>query len=101
MIAADVLRGRFRDGFDHPKPMTPGKPEAFMLPLLAHDHCFKKGHRIMVQLQSTWFPLIDRNPQKFVPNIFAASPEDFKRAEHRICRSHAMPSHLVLPVASR
>ncbi|HEY3742623.1 MAG TPA: CocE/NonD family hydrolase [Bryobacteraceae bacterium] len=101
MIAADVLRGRFRDGFDHPKPMTPGKPEAFLLPLLAHDHCFKKGHRIMVQLQSTWFPLIDRNPQKFVPNIFAASPEDFKRAEHRIYRSHAMPSHLVLPVASR
>jgi putative CocE/NonD family hydrolase len=99
MIAADVLRGRFRDGFDHPKPMTPGEPAAFRLDLLAHDHCFKKGHRIMVQLQSSWFPVIDRNPQKFVVNIFEAAPADFKRATHRVYRTADMPSHLVLPVA--
>jgi putative CocE/NonD family hydrolase len=100
MIAADVLRGRFREGFDHPKAMTPGEPAPFRLDLLAHDHCFKAGHRIMVQLQSSWFPLIDRNPQKFVPNIFEAAASDFKRASHRVYRSHAMPSHVVLPVAN-
>jgi len=98
MIAADVLRGRFRDGFDKPKAMHPGEPAAFNLDLLAHDHRFKKGHRIMVQLQSTWFPVIDRNPQKFVPNIFEATAADFKRATHRVYRTAKLPSHLVLPV---
>ena len=98
MIAADVLRGRFRDGFDKPKSMTPGVPASFGLDLLAHDHQFRKGHRIMVQLQSTWFPVIDRNPQKYVANIFEAAPADFKRATHRVYRTPKLPSHIVLPV---
>jgi putative CocE/NonD family hydrolase len=98
MIAADVLRGRFRDGFDKPKPMKPGEPTPFQLELLAHDHKFQKGHRIMVQLQSTWFPVIDRNPQRYVPNIFEAKAADFKKATHRIYRSPKLPSHVVLPV---
>ena len=105
MIAADVLRGRFRgdskDAFEHPKAMNRGEPAEFHLDLLAHDHCFRQGHRIMVQVQSTWFPLIDRNPQRFVENIFEAAPGDFKRAEHRVYRTRAMPSHLVLPVVAR
>ena len=99
MIAGDVLRGRFRDGFDKPKAMRPNEPVAFTLDLLAHDHMFRKGHRIMVQLQSSWFPVIDRNPQKFVPNIFEAAPSDFKRATHKIFRTSQLPSHLVLPVS--
>ena len=98
MIAADVLRGRFRDGFESPKAMNPGVPAAFNLDLLTHDHQFRKGHRIMVQLQSSWFPVIDRNPQKFVPNIFEAPSSDFKRAMHRVYRTPKLPSHLVLPV---
>ena len=98
MIAADVLRGRFRDGFEQPQSMTPGEAARMRLDLLAHDHMFRKGHRIMVQLQSTWFPLIDRNPQKFVPNIFEATAADFKRATHRVYRTAQRPSHLVLPV---
>lgn len=97
MIAADVLRGRYRSSFEKPEPMRPGVPEKFTLDLLSHAHVFLKGHRIMVQLQSTWFPLIDRNPQKFVPNIFEAKPEDFVKAVHRVYRG----SHIVLPVESR
>ena len=97
MIAADVLRGRFRDGFERPVKMTRGVPASFKLDLLAHDHMFKKGHRIMVQLQSTWFPVIDRNPQSFVANIFEANAADFKRATHRVFRTPKMPSHIVLP----
>ncbi len=94
MIAADVLRGRFRNGFEKPEPMKPGEATPFSLDLLTHSHAFLKGHRIMVQLQSTWFPLIDRNPQRFVPNIFEAKPEDFVKATHRIYRG----SHILLPI---
>jgi predicted acyl esterase len=64
------------------------------------DHTFKKGHRIMVQVQSTWFPLYDRNPQTFVPNIFKAKVEDFKPATQRIYRSAKYPSHLEVRVAT-
>jgi len=94
MVAADVLRGRFRDGFETPKPTTPGEVTRYSIDLLTHNHAFLKGHRIMVQIQSTWFPLIDRNPQKYVANIFEAKAEDFIAATHRI---HA-GSHIVLPI---
>ena len=68
------------------------------MPLRSHDHVFLKGHRLMVQVQSTWFPLIDRNPQKFVASIYAAKAEDFVTATQRVYTSAARPSRIVLPV---
>jgi putative CocE/NonD family hydrolase len=98
MIAADVLRGRFRNSFEKPEPVTPGKPFEYRVDLLSHDHVFRKGHRIMIQVQSTWFPLIDRNPQKFVPNIFEAKESDFQAATQHVFRSKAHASAVILPV---
>jgi predicted acyl esterase len=77
---------------------VPNEPAEFAIPLRHHDHVFLKGHSIMVQVQSTWFPLIDRNPQTFVPSIYAAKAEDFVTATQRIFVSRARPSHIVLPV---
>jgi predicted acyl esterase len=77
------------------------QPDVAMLwdiPLRDRDHVFRKGHRVMVQVQSTWFPLIDRNPQKYVPSIYQAADEDFVKATQRIYCTPAMPSHIVLPV---
>jgi len=98
MVAADVLRGRFRNGFEKPEPVVPNEPSEYRIDLLSHDHVFKKGHRIMLQVQSTWFPIIDRNPQKFVPNIFEAKESDFQVAAQHVFRSKAHPSSAVLPV---
>ena len=98
MVANEVLRGRFRKSFEKPEPITPGKVEAYTIDLHSIDHVFKKGHRIMVQVQSTWFPIIDRNPQKYVPNIFKAKETDFVTAVQKIYSSAACPSHIVLPV---
>jgi putative CocE/NonD family hydrolase len=86
MVANEVFRGRFRNGFDKPEPLTPGKVETFTIDMRQANHVFKKGHRIMVQVQSTWFPIIDRNPQSYVPNIFQAEEKDFIKATHRIFR---------------
>lgn len=101
MIGADVLRGRFRDGFEHPKAMKPGEVTAVKVDLLEHDHRFLKGHRIMVQVQSTWFPVIDRNPQHFVPNIFEAKEADFRKATHKVMRTRKAASHIELPVVEQ
>lgn len=98
MIGADVLRGRFRDGFEKPEPVTPNQAYEYHIDLLSHDHVFLKGHRIMIQVQSTWFPVIDRNPQKFVPNIFEAKESDFQATTQRVLRSKTHPSAVVLPV---
>jgi predicted acyl esterase len=81
--------------------MRPNQAEAINVDLHTHDYTFRKGHKIMVQVQSSWFPLIDRNPQKFVPNIFLARREDFRAATHRIYRSPKAASHIELPVAVR
>ncbi|MEO6611909.1 MAG: CocE/NonD family hydrolase [Chitinophagaceae bacterium] len=83
-VAMEVFRGRFRKSFENPSPLTPNKPEEFLVDLHDINHVFKKGHRIMIQVQSTWFPLIDRNPQKYVPNIFEAKESDFIKAEQRV-----------------
>ena len=83
-VAMEVFRGRFRKSFSAPTPLTPNKPEEFLIDLHDINHTFKKGHRIMIQVQSTWFPVIDRNPQKYVPNIFEAKESDFIKAEQRI-----------------
>jgi putative CocE/NonD family hydrolase len=101
LVANDVLRGRFRKSFEKPEPMRPNQAEAINVDLHTHDYTFRKGHKIMVQVQSSWFPLIDRNPQKFVPNIFLARREDFRAATHRIYRSPKAASHIELPVAVR
>jgi len=98
MIADDVFRGRFRKSFSKPEPITPGKVEEYSIDLHGADHVFKKGHKIMVQVQSTWFPVIDRNPQKYVPNIFEAKESDYQTATQKIYHSIAFSSCIVLPV---
>ena len=97
-IAMEVFRGRFRKSFTKPEPLIPNKPEEFVIGLHEINHAFKKGHRLMIQIQSTWFPLIDRNPQKFVPNIFEAKENDFIKATHTIYFSSRYPTHIELPV---
>ena len=79
MVASEIFRGRFRQGFETPKAITPDAVNEYVIDLHGINHCFKKGHRIMVQVQSTWFPLYDRNPQTFVENIFKAQPSDYHR----------------------
>ncbi len=101
MIANEVFRGRFRKSFEKPEPLTPGQVDEYLIDLHAADHRFLKGHKIMVQLQSTWFPLIDRNPQTYVDNIFLAKAGDYRPATQRVYRSAAHPSRIVLPVRVR
>jgi len=101
MIANDVFRGRFRNSYEKPAPLVPGKVTPFTVDLHAADYTFLEGHRIMVQVQSTWFPLIDRNPQKYLPNIFLAKDADFIAATQRIYRSAAQPSHIEISVVNR
>ena len=98
MIANDVFRGRFRNSLEKPEPITPNKVESYTIDLHCVNHVFKKGHRIMVQVQSTWFPIIDRNPQKYVPNIFAATESDFQSATQKIYGSVEFSSHIELSV---
>ena len=98
MVANDVLRGRFRTGFERPQPIPPNRVLEYVVDLHSQDYRFLKGHRIMVQVQSTWFPIIDRNPQTFVANIFTAKASDFRAATHRIYRSAARASYVELPV---
>ena len=84
MVRSEVIRGRFRKSYEKPVPFEPGKIEEINLELMDILHCFKKGHRIMIQIQSTWFPLVDINPQKYVGNIFDAKAEDFIKAAHQV-----------------
>ena len=101
IVADEVFRGRFRNGFETPEPMVPGKPAEISVDIHHNDHAFLKGHRIMVQVQSTWFPVIDRNPQTFVPNIFNAKESDYRPATHTVYRSPRYPSRVILPVAKQ
>jgi putative CocE/NonD family hydrolase len=93
-IAMEVRRGRYLTDYEHPHALVAGTPTKWPFPLRDHDHVFLKGHRIMVQVQSTWFPVIDRNPQTFVPSIYQAKAGDFVKATQRVYGS----SHVVLPV---
>lgn len=97
-IAMEVRRGRYLKSNEKPEPLPANKPIEWNVPLRDHDHVFLKGHRLMVQIQSTWFPVIDRNPQKFVPSIYKAKTSDFVPATQRVYCSPAMPSRIVLPV---
>jgi putative CocE/NonD family hydrolase len=98
MIADEIFRGRFRNSFEKPEPIRPGEVTPFTIDLHSANHVFKKGHRIMVQVQSTWFPLYDRNPQKFVPNIFEAKESDYQKATQRIYRSRSFASRVEISV---
>ncbi len=97
-IAMEVRRGRYLNSFEHPQALKANEATEWEIPLRDHDHVFLKGHRIMVQIQSTWFPLIDRNPQKYVPSIYQATAADFVKATERVYCSPKMASHIVLPV---
>ena len=97
-VAMEGRRGRYLTSYEDPKPLIPNKPTEWNIPLRDRDHVFLKGHRIMVQIQSTWFPVIDRNPQKFVPSIYKATAEDFVPATQRIYCSPELPSRIVVPV---
>ena len=98
MIAADILRGRYRADFASPKAIEPNKVLEYRVRLPQVNHTFLPGHRIMVQVQSSWFPLYDRNPQTFVPNIMFAPPESYLKATHRIWRTAAEASAIEMPV---
>ena len=101
MVRSEVIRGRFRNSYEHPEPFTPNEPTNIKLELLDVLHTFKKGHRIMVQIQSTWFPLVDRNPQNYVDNIFMADESDFTKATIRIYRSEKHPTRLRIGVLEK
>jgi putative CocE/NonD family hydrolase len=101
MIAGDVFRGRYLKSFEKPEALVANSINRYQIGFPANDHTFKKGHRIMVQIQSTWFPVIDRNPQKFVPNIFKATESDFQPATQKVFRSGQHASYVSLPVATK
>jgi len=98
MVADEIFRGRYRNSFEKPEPITPNQVTPFRVDLHSANHVFKKGHRIMVQVQSTWFPLYDRNPQKFVPNIFTAQEADYQKATHTIYHSKEHASNVEVMV---
>jgi putative CocE/NonD family hydrolase len=98
MISADIFRGRYREDPGNPSPVSPGRIEPYRWTLPAAEHTFLPGHRIMIQIQSTWFPLYDRNPQTYVKNIFNAAPDDYRKATQKIFHSGAYDSFVELPV---
>jgi putative CocE/NonD family hydrolase len=101
MVAGDIMRGRYRQSWQRPVPIRPGAVESYTVDLHQQCYTFRRGHRIMVQVQSTWFPLYDRNPQTWVPNIFRAPPSAYQAQTHRIHRTAAEPSHVEVMVLRR
>jgi predicted acyl esterase len=97
LLGIEVMRGKFRNSFSIPESMTPDEITPISFHLWDKFHTFKKGHRIMIQIQSSWFPAFDRNPQTFT-NIYRAKKDDYQKATQKIFRSGGSPSHLVLPV---
>lgn len=99
LVRGEIFRGKFRKSFEIPQPFQPGKIETvrFTLPDIAHT--FKKGHRLMIQIQSSWFPLSDRNPQKFT-DIYSCDEKDFQKSGIRIFRERQNASTIILPVLS-
>jgi hypothetical protein len=98
MVSADIFRGRYRESLETAKPIAAGEPLLYKFALPTANHVFLRGHRIMVQVQSSWFPLYDRNPQTFVPSIFWAKPSDYKKATQRVYHSPERASYIELPV---
>ena len=97
LLSGEVFRAKYRNSFSRPEPLVPGEPTALTIDLRDKSHRFLKGHRIMVQVQSTWFPVIDRNPQIFT-DIYRAGPSDFHKATQTVFRSKDLSSQIVLPV---
>jgi len=100
LVRGEPMRGRFRNSYEHPEPFEPGKVTRVRWVMPDVFHTFRRGHRLMVQVQSSWFPLVDRNPQTFVENIWNARPEDFRKAQHRVYRGGGSVSSIsaqVLP----
>jgi putative CocE/NonD family hydrolase len=100
MVASEIFRGRYLKSFERPEAIVPGRVNEYTIDLHGNNYSFLKGHRIMVQIQSSWFPLYDRNPQKFVDNIFLAKESDFQTATQRIYRSNRYPTRLSVSVAN-
>jgi putative CocE/NonD family hydrolase len=100
MVAADIFRGRYRESFETPRALKPNEPLLYQFKLPTANHVFLPGHRIMVQVQSSWFPLYDRNPQTFVPNIFWAKPGDYRKATQRVYHAPGRESFVELPLVS-
>ena len=98
MVSADIFRGRYRESLEKAVPVKPGEALAYRFALPTANHVFLPGHRIMVQVQSSWFPLYERNPQTFVPNIFLAQPADYRPATQRIWHAPGKDSFIELPV---
>ena len=98
MVSADIFRGRYRESFEHPTPIAANEPLLYRFALPTVNHVFLPGHRIMVQVQSSWFPLYDRNPQTYVPSIFWAKPEDFRKAVQRIYHEPGRESFIEMPL---
>jgi putative CocE/NonD family hydrolase len=101
MVANEILRGRFRKSFEKPEAIAPNQVTEYAIDLHTSDHRFLKGHKIMIQVQSTWFPLYDRNPQRYVPNIYTAKDTDYQTATQKIFRSKRFASHVRIPAATR
>ncbi|HEX8650220.1 MAG TPA: CocE/NonD family hydrolase [Pyrinomonadaceae bacterium] len=100
MVSADIFRGRYRESLETPKPVAANRPLLYRFALPTANHVFLPGHRIMVQVQSSWFPLYDRNPQTFVPNIFWAKPGDYRKAVQRIYHAPGQASFIELPLVT-
>ncbi|PZP28489.1 MAG: glutaryl-7-ACA acylase [Roseateles depolymerans] len=98
MVSGDIFRGRYRESWSEPKALEPGKPLAYRFSLPHANHVFQPGHRLMVQIQSSWFPLYDRNPQRFVASIFDAQPGDYRVATQRVYRQPGQSTQIMLPV---
>ena len=98
MVAGDIMRGRYRESPSRPQPIRSGEAALYRVRLPHANHSFRPGHRIMVQVQSSWFPLYDRNPQTYVANIAQARPADYRAATHRIWFSPSRASFIELPV---
>jgi len=97
-VAMDIFRGRYRESLSHPSPIPSGKVQQYRFALPQVNHVFLPGHRLMVQIQSSWFPLYDRNPQSYVDNIFFALPRDYRKATQRVYHTGGASSLLSLPV---
>jgi len=100
MVSADIFRGRYRESLETAKPITPDKPLLYRFDLPTANHVFQPGHRIMVQIQSSWFPLYDRNPQTFVPSVFWAKPGDYRKAVQRVYHAPGQVSFIELPLVT-
>jgi len=97
-VSMDIFRGRYRESLETPKAIAANQPLAYKFALPTANHVFLPGHRIMVQIQSSWFPLYDRNPQTFVPSIFWAKPEDYRKAVQRIYHAPGQMTFIELPL---